>query len=353
MIRTLNSLRFILIMMVVVSHSTLPISQAMKDYLGECPVAIFFVVSGFVLALSKGEKLRKGEMGNGKFFLSRAVKLYPLHLLLLAVTFLFDWRLGHIGTWYQTLAHAMLLQCWIPTHQFALAYNGVAWFISDIIFFYLVFKYLYGWIINNSWGRILSVMGVYMAGYVLLSFKVHGDYSSGFVYFFPLFRLIDFMLGILVYKFYISQSGKALYRRIGSLSSLNASVLAVFGVAMMVGMYPLSMHCNPNFRCAALYWIPSVLTLYYMVSCDNGWGWLTRLLHSRLLLWGGSVSMEIFLCHLLVLRLVQSVFVRIYGEDIPCLTLQFFVALLLTLLMALGTKKYVVKPASTILRQWL
>ena len=59
MIRTLNSLRFILILMIVISHSTLPISQDLINYLGEFPVAIFFVISGFVLSLSKGEKLQK------------------------------------------------------------------------------------------------------------------------------------------------------------------------------------------------------------------------------------------------------------------------------------------------------
>lgn len=45
MIRTLNSLRFILILMIVISHSTLPISQDLINYLGEFPVAIFFVIN--------------------------------------------------------------------------------------------------------------------------------------------------------------------------------------------------------------------------------------------------------------------------------------------------------------------
>lgn len=81
MIRTLNSLRFILILMIVISHSTLPISQDLINYLGEFPVAIFFVISGFVLSLSKGEKLQKEVLGNRIFFLSRIIKLYPLHIL--------------------------------------------------------------------------------------------------------------------------------------------------------------------------------------------------------------------------------------------------------------------------------
>lgn len=75
MIRTLNSLRFILILMIVISHSALPMSQGLHDYLGECPVAIFFVISGFVLSLSKGKKLEKKELSNKQFFLSRIFTL--------------------------------------------------------------------------------------------------------------------------------------------------------------------------------------------------------------------------------------------------------------------------------------
>ena len=96
MISTLNSLRFILILMIMISHSTLPISQDLINYLGEFPVAIFFVISGFVLSLSKGEKLQKEVLGNRNFFLSRIIKLYPLHILILAILILMDWRLGRI-----------------------------------------------------------------------------------------------------------------------------------------------------------------------------------------------------------------------------------------------------------------
>lgn len=105
MIRTLNSLRFILILMIMISHSALPMSQGLHDYLGECPVAIFFVISGFVLSLSKGEKLEKEELSNKQFFLTRIFKLYPLHLLIVAFFIPLDWRLGYLGTLIQTIAH--------------------------------------------------------------------------------------------------------------------------------------------------------------------------------------------------------------------------------------------------------
>ena len=93
MIRTLNSLRFILILMIVMSHATLPISQACNDYLGEYAVVIFFIISGFVLSLSYGERLVKEEMSNKKFFLSRIFKLYPQGDLISSSSILPTWPL--------------------------------------------------------------------------------------------------------------------------------------------------------------------------------------------------------------------------------------------------------------------
>ncbi len=345
MIRTLNSLRFILVLMIVISHSTLPISQGLHDYLGECPVAIFFVISGFVLSLSKGEKLAKGELGNRQFFFSRIAKLYPLHLFILAFLLPMDWRIGHLGAWYQTLAHVLLLQCWMPTSQIFAAYNAPTWFISDVVFFYLIFKYLYRWLMRLSWLTILLCIGAYMAAYIVLGYQMKGDYSGGFIYFYPPFRLIDFCLGIICYKFYRMQTGQRLVTFIRTkLSVWQAFVADVLLVLILAGMYWMSIHCNPNFRCAALYWLPSAITLIYIVAIDKGKGWLTRLLHNKCLLWLGGISLEIFLCHLLCYRVVHSIFIRIYGEDIPYLYLQFFVALSITILMAWVTKQYIVVP---------
>lgn len=345
MIRTLNSLRFILILMIVISHSTLPISQSMHDYLGECPVAIFFVISGFVLSLSKGEKLLKGELSNKQFFLSRIIKLYPLHLVVMAVLFPLDWRLGYQGAWYQTLAHTLLVQCWIPTRHFVMAYNAPTWFISDIIFFYLIFKYLYKWLMTSLWKSILPVMGIYMMSYLVLSFKMQGDYSGGFIYFYSPFRMIDFMLGILLYRFYRSEWSRKISNHIIPFTSAGkAHVLDTLLVLLVAGMYYLSIHSNPNFRCAALYWAPSIIVVFYVVAIDKGKGWLTNFLHNRQLLWLGSISMEIFFIHILSFRIIQSIFLRIFGEDIPIIGGLFCIALLLTIVMAWGANRCIVIP---------
>lgn len=345
MIRTLNSLRFILILMIMISHSTLPITQGMHDYLGEFPVAIFFIISGFVLSLSYGERLEKGEVSNKHFFLSRIFKLYPLHLVIIAIIIPMDWRLGYLGPWYQTLAHALLLQCWVPTHHFIAYLNAATWFISDILFFYLIFKYLYRWIMNKPWALVLSTTAIYILGYTAIAICVKGDYSAGFIYFYPPFRLIDFSLGILLYRFYLSDRGKeAIATLASSFSAIPSHLLDALILLLSVGAYYLSTITMPNIRCAILYWIPAMIVVYYMIASDQGKGWLTRLLHHRILLWLGSISMEIYLCHGLALRLVQSIFLKIWGEDIPYLGLQFAISLIWVIFMAWVCKKIIVRP---------
>lgn len=345
MIRTLNSLRFILILMIMISHSTLPITQGMHDYLGEFPVAIFFVISGFVLSLSYGERLEKGEVSNKHFFLSRIFKLYPLYLVIIAITIAMDGRLGYLGPWYQTLAHALLLQCWIPTHHFVSYLNASTWFISDILFFYLIFKHLYKWMMNKTWASILSISAIYMLGYVAISLLAKGDYSASFIYFYPPFRLIDFSLGIMLYKFYGTQRSKNILTLITTqLTTLQKSIADAIIILLSVGLCYLSYITIPNIRCAALYWIPSLTVVYYIIVSDNSKGWLARLLHHKLLLWLASISMEIYLCHGLALRLVQSIFLKIWGEDIPYLYFQFALSLIIVICMAWISKKIIVCP---------
>lgn len=35
-------------------------------------------------------------------------------------------------------------------------------------------------------------------------------------------------------------------------------------VLLFIAMYFLSIHCNPNIRCAVIYWIPSAITVFYL-----------------------------------------------------------------------------------------
>lgn len=82
MIRTLQSLRFLFVGMIFLSHfsyGTIPTF----NFGGDCGVAFFFILSGFGISCGYGEHLLSHQVTFRTFFLKRIIKLYPLHLLCL------------------------------------------------------------------------------------------------------------------------------------------------------------------------------------------------------------------------------------------------------------------------------
>lgn len=124
-------------------------------------------------------------------------------------------------------------------------------------------------------------------------------------------------------------------------------------VLLFIAMYFLSIHCNPNIRCAIIYWIPSAITVFYFTARDQGKGCLIRIFHHKLLLWLGSISFEIFLCHNLCFRIIQSIFLKRYGEGNPHQEFQFILSLAFIILTAWIAKKAIVLPIQHQLQKYL
>ena len=118
-------------------------------------------------------------------------------------------------------------------------------------------------------------------------------------------------------------------------------------------MFFLSIHCNPNIRCAIIYWIPSAITVFYFTARDQGKGCFIRIFHNKLLLWLGSISFEIFLCHNLCFRIIQSIFLKRYGEGNPHQEFQFILSLAFIILTAWIAKKAIVLPIQHQLQKYL
>ena len=66
MIETLQSLRFIFIMMIFMSHFAYR-GIGPFDAGGDCGVAFFFMLSGFVVSLGYGRQIREGSFQYGRF----------------------------------------------------------------------------------------------------------------------------------------------------------------------------------------------------------------------------------------------------------------------------------------------
>ena len=242
MIETLQSLRFIFVVMIFMSHFAYQDIRAF-DAGGDCGVAFFFILSGFVVSLGYGSKIREGSFQYGHFLRRRLGKIYPLHLLCLLCFLVVsgtDWSLA-------TVLNLFLLQSWVPNPDYYFSCNSVAWFLSSLLFCYLVFPVVYR---RLSAGLTVAVFSVYMLVYLV----VPADRVNAILYVHPLVRFVDFYIGMLLCRWY--ERG---YRLSGSKWM---EVLLVIGLIVTLAVYPW---VDIRFRNAPLYWlvlIPMILVVF-------------------------------------------------------------------------------------------
>lgn len=151
----LDALRGICACMVVLLHfetsGVVSASQLVRhSYLF---VDFFFVLSGFVIAASYGEKLRSG-FSIRKFMLLRLGRVYPLHAAILLIFFGYEvlldalkhdlfgaqWSTGFfsLSSWIASMA---LSQIFVGPNS--LYWNGPSWSIAAEIWTYLIFASLF------------------------------------------------------------------------------------------------------------------------------------------------------------------------------------------------------------------
>ena len=308
MIPTLQSLRFVFVMMIVMSHFGYRGCPAF-DAGGDCGVAFFFVLSGFALSLGYGRRIGDGTFSYRAFMRRRLLKLYPLHLLCLLLFLL----LFHAKetTDVRLVFNALLLQSWVPDSNYYFSYNGVSWFLSCLLFLYAVFPW--GYRLANRF--ILAVVVVLCAAaYVLVPYHQ----VNAVLYVNPLVRLADFFFGIMLCKVcqrQAAEKGRPAFHGW-------AEVLLTLLLVVLLAAYP---YVDAKLRNAPLYWIV-ILPLLAVFARQAGP--LSRLLQWRPLLWLGSLSMPIFLIHPIVFRSLFHFF--------PAMPYMAMLALGLTVIVALS-----------------
>lgn len=303
MIQTLQSLRFIFIMLIVFSH----IIGKSFDFGGECGVSFFFMLSGFVLSLAYGGKVADGSFRTRSFVLRQLLKFYPLHLLMLVAFVVLDTRLGRFYDWQHLLPNVVLVQSWIPLDEYYFVANGSSWFLCDIVFFYLVFTLAYR-ILNRMRATHLPLLGiVVLALYMLLAFSIPLQSVNSILYASPATRLIDFCLGILLCRLYRSDIGRGLDKRIKGADAGLVTFWEICFVALQVASFFVYELMSVRLRCAALFWMVIPPLLLFFAMSDKHGGRVSHCLRHPALLWCGSITLEIYLTHMLVFRVVDSV----------------------------------------------
>ncbi len=318
----LTGLRGIAAWLVVLYHIRLGFAPSLPapvvDALGKGYLAVdlFFVLSGFVLWMTWGDRLVDGGWKTVPHFLQKRVaRVWPLHIALLAATVGFALIVQATGRplpdsyrWSELPLHVVLVHNWGFTTD--LAWNDPSWSISTELAAYLLFALIVP-LIRAPKGILLPLVAIAVFVIALDRFFAwHGERELGAdIAFFGLARcLSQFGCGVAMGMIWHLRDGVA-FRWATSTACASALVLWLGGARETLTI--------PVAFAGLVGLVASTSALRY------------NPLSARLTVFLGEISYSTYLVHFLLWTLFKLVFVR-DAADVPLALGALYLVLTLT-----------------------
>lgn len=317
MINQFQGLRVLAFLMIFIHHAAryFAIPHVPKMLFGEA-VSFFFLLSGFLAGL----KCMNGSRKNAQFLTYMSGKYKRFYLLMivtlvLSPQFMRELMSGFSDTHFFTLVlHFAGLQAWDPRNYGFYAYNGLAWFLSTMMFLYALSIPLERLVARFS--RIVCVLGIICLFVVSFGWcrwaSAHELEPEYWLYVFPPVRLIEYAIGMLLGRILLSPHGKNESAKDVRLWTLLETV--VLGIWLIMPF----MVMKGRFSFTAVWLLPNAV-LIAVLAC--GRGLVSRFLSWHPLVWLGGLTMPLYLVHEIVLRYLAahmpSEFISPWGGLIP------------------------------------
>ncbi len=295
----LTGLRFVLAIWVILHHLTgkgmmlepwvqsLPVGIQSLVHGGYLAVGTFFVLSGFVLARSYGEKQwNRGSLMRYGF--ARIARVYPGYLLSLLIVSPFIYRslfAGGAASSRRALLltdYGLVLQGW--TGSLGVGWNTPAWSLSCEFFFYLCFPALLIFFSKRTWPRIAIAAAISIVLPLALA-QLHVP-----AWWKPFYHTADFLVGIMAsHLFDALAESPWTFKRIGMWLYGIAGPLGALIVAFPQYARGASLDLNSALR---------PLNVAVLIGLAIGGGLPARLLSTRLLKYLGQASYSMYILHI-------------------------------------------------------
>ena len=274
---------------------------------GRFGVNFFLVLSGFVLALSYGERLSDRSVSRDTAFVKKRIaKIYIPYLatMILAIPwYIYNTVLGEGALDISLMVCRLIInicmvQSVIPFLKYSASINGVSWFISSIFIIYLFAPGILR--LNNKAAKhdtlmkqvflTLAVLAAYCCVYMAIrqiEYVRFADHSLSIIYISPLIRVFPFLLGIVACN---------IYRLPGDFRIKNGSFVEMSGMAVFL-LWWISANDTP---------LPTVVTecadmlvsvLVVLIFAFSRTGVVSGLLGRKKMLALGGISLEFYLVH--------------------------------------------------------
>ena len=290
--------------------------------LGETGVAIFFLVSGFIIPASM-----RGTPTFLRFWLRRIFRIYPLYLTifvaaLLVTKYLFDKPLPPLGI--TIFSHLLIVQPWVGLPNFV----GGAWTLLIEMIWYAAFSIAFFSGIGT--GKRLIV-------WFLIAYAIVIAVAAIVFPQFPFGRFSIFALCFYGYAYLLRFEEKIDAR---TFMAISVTFLLLTLVSLFVGfaLYPSGAHGAPTFTCVVISWGLALALFPIAIRLRN-----VDFCNSPVLRYLGEISYSLYLVHSLVMGIMMYLGVRVF-VFLPIL-------LVVTLTVSTLTYRFIERPGIALARR--
>jgi peptidoglycan/LPS O-acetylase OafA/YrhL len=317
-LHALTGLRFFAALTVLLSHFAnrgiilMPVGVVAFVDGGRTAVALFFVLSGFILTYNYSEL--SGPKERRSFYVNRIARIYPVVILALGIgaigvayaAILYPEDPKPLLEWYALtrvdagalvasfISQATVTTGWFPTARINQPWNSPAWSIACEMFFYLLFPALIVWfrgLARNALIAVLLVLAAFQIALIMLAAPAAPQGQRGFlVSQFPVTHLFDFVLGMVDALFFLRGGRQWLEARNRRLIVLIVATAGIVALSALVPIRPAYLPLTPFF---------ALLILGLAANPKRGKSWLAA---SWLLLLG-EASFSLYLIHVPLLNI--------------------------------------------------
>ncbi|MBR6257278.1 MAG: acyltransferase [Lachnospiraceae bacterium] len=281
---------------------------------GYVGVSAFFVLSGFFATIRPGGDERiPSPFDSIKKALQKTLRLYPLHIVMLCMItplvmegVIYSWQLRPVAK--QFLLNVFLLQSWSPDHYDNISFNGVTWFLSTMMFLYIVIPY-FAYFVRRHDKRIslliaIVTMLIQTAACVvyLKKYGIDNINFDWFSYVFPPAHLLDTFVGCVLGKIYLESKDEEQEQRSVKATLYELVLLIATGI-----FYYWMEQPEENIVMAALknrtvlYILPACLWIWVFIKQK---GYISKALSIKPFKWLGDMSGDLYLVHFVVIQYI-------------------------------------------------
>lgn len=299
----LYSLRFIASVGIFLHHLNYPLG------IGPMCVTFFFVLSGFTTSYSMQQK---EFLINGKnlkeYYIGKVKKLYPLYLLTFFISIPVMNYMGINFNFAHIVRNLLMIQVFYPNSNEVFFFNGLGWFLVDIMFFYLITPFIFTLIKKISKNiKMLLILAIAMCClgfFIAYQFKWKMDpysFSWWFIYISPYFRFFDYLIGFIFgFVFLVIKNNI----RPSTINTIIYSILEIFSVVAFYLIFKSNVLQIDSLR-YGIFYVPTSILIIFIFAI--GKGMVSKILFFRPLVYLGNLSFIIYMIHQLVINYVTII----------------------------------------------